>query len=104
MFYTGDTGPGLARCWQKISPQLLIIETTAPNRYEDFGRKSHHLTPNLLKEELLSFRKLKGYLPQVMLIHMNPRQEKEIAAEVAAVSSELGHPIALAHEGTEIIL
>ncbi|MDD4859617.1 MAG: MBL fold metallo-hydrolase [Dehalococcoidales bacterium] len=104
LFYTGDTGPGLAKCWQMISPKLLIIETTAPNRYEDFGRKSSHLTPSLLKEELLSFRQIKGYLPQIYLVHMNPRQEKEIAAEIAAVSSDLGHPITLAHEGLQINL
>lgn len=104
LFYTGDTGPGLASCWQKIAPQLLIIETTAPNKYEEFGRKSKHLTPNLLKQELESFREIKGYLPQIVLVHMNPRQEKEIAAEVAEVASALGHPIILAYEGMQINL
>ena len=44
-FYTGDTGPGLSECWSHISPDLLIIETTAPNRFTDFGRESKHLTP-----------------------------------------------------------
>ncbi|MDD5127217.1 MAG: MBL fold metallo-hydrolase [Dehalococcoidales bacterium] len=104
MFYTSDTGPGLTYCWQRISPQLLITETTAPNRYEDFGSKAKHLTPSLLKEELKSFREIKGYLPQVVIVHMNPRQEKEIAAEIAEVSAELGHPITLAHERMQIIL
>ena len=31
VFYTGDTGPGLSQCWRQVSPQLLIIEVTAPN-------------------------------------------------------------------------
>ncbi|MFC1915469.1 MBL fold metallo-hydrolase [Chloroflexota bacterium] len=99
IFYTGDTGPGLADCWQQVSPQLLITEVTAPNRYEEFGRKLLHLTPNLLKEELISFQKLKGYLPPVVLVHMNPRQEKEIEAEIAPLAAALNISITLASEG-----
>jgi ribonuclease BN (tRNA processing enzyme) len=99
LFYTGDTGPGLAGAWPDVSPQLLITEVTAPNRYEEFGRRMLHLTPSLLKEELLVFQKQKGYLPQVFLVHMNPRQEKEIEAEVEQLSDELGTSITLAYEG-----
>jgi len=104
LFYTGDTGPGLAGSWPYVSPQLLIIETTAPNRYEDFGRRALHLTPSLLKEELLAFQKAKGYLPEVSVVHMNPKQEKEIEAEVEQVSKELDTSITLAHEGLVIKL
>jgi len=28
LFYTSDTGPGLNECWELVSPDLLIIETT----------------------------------------------------------------------------
>lgn len=104
LFYTGDTGPGLSEAWPDISPQMLITEVTAPNRYEEFGRRMLHLTPNLLKEELLAFQKLKGYLPEVFLVHMNPRQEAEIAAEIEQLSGELGTSITLAHEGMEFKL
>ncbi len=104
LFYTGDTGPGLSEAWPDVSPQLLITEVTAPNRYEEFGRLKLHLTPGLLREELLAFQKQKGYLPQVFLVHMNPRQEKEIKAEIGQLSSELGTSITLAHEGMEFKL
>ena len=104
VFYTADTGPGLSECWQQVSPQLLITEVTAPNRYEAFGRKSLHLTPSLLKEELISFQKQKGYLPPVVLVHMNPRQEKEIEAEIVSLAEELSASITLAHEGMQINL
>jgi len=104
VFYTGDTGPGLADCWQHISPDLLIIEVTAPNKYEEFGREAGHLTPSLLKQELTSFQELKGYLPQVALVHMNPSDEEQIRAEVAAVANELDNPITLAYEGMQISL
>jgi len=98
VFYTGDTGPGLADCWQYVSPQLLITEVTAPNRYEEDARKLLHLTPNLLKQELIHFQELKGYLPQVVLVHMNPVQEKEIEAEIALLAKELNTSITLAYE------
>jgi ribonuclease BN (tRNA processing enzyme) len=104
LFFTGDTGPGLAECWQQVSPQLLVTEVTASSRYDDFGRRSGHLTSNLLKQELIIFRTLKGYLPQVVTVHMSPDLETEIATELAAVAEELHATITLAHEGMEIRL
>ncbi len=104
LFYTGDTGPGLTDCWQQVSPQLLITELTAPNRFEELGRESGHFTPNLLKQELIDFRELKGYLPRVVTVHMSPRLEEEIKAEIAVVAEELDSPIILGYEGMELNL
>ena len=102
VFYAGDTGPGLAECWRRISPQLIIIEVTSSDRYKDWAAGSGHLTPGLLEQELISFRELKGYLPQVVAVHMNPDLEKEIAAEIAALGKALGGSITLAYEGMEL--
>lgn len=104
IFYSGDTGPGLRNYWPQLSPQLLITEVTAPNRYEEFARETGHLTPNLLREELAIFRRVKGYLPQIVSIHMNPQLEAEIKVELAGASKELGSPIILAYEGMQIDL
>ena len=104
VFYTGDTGPNLSECWQQLSPQLLIIEVTAPNRYEEFAREAGHLTPSLLNQELDRFQKLKNYLPQVIVVHMNPRQEKEIEAELAVTARSLNNSITLAYEGMQLYL
>jgi len=104
VFYTADTGPGLAECWKQISPQLLIIETTASNRYKDAAKAAGHLAPTLLKQELTAFQELKGYLPQIITVHMSPHLEKEIRTELAEVSKALNHPITLAYEGMEIAL
>lgn len=104
VFHTGDTGPGLASCWKHVSPQLLIIEVTAPDRYKEGAAESGHLSPSLLKEELISFREIKGYLPRVVAVHMNPALEKEIAAEVAAVERELDSSITMGYEGMEVSL
>ncbi len=104
VFYTGDTGPGLADCWERIAPQLLIIETSAPDRFETFYKKRGHLTPTLLKQELTSFRELKGYLPQVVVVHINPGLEEEIRAEIATVAEDLNHPISVGYEGMQLRL
>ena len=102
IFYTGDTGTNLTDIWQHISPQYLFTELTAPNRWEAAMNHSGHLTPNLLQKELLSFQERKGYLPQVVLIHLNPLNENEIASEIAVLENSLGVSIRLAHEEMQI--
>ena len=104
VFYTGDTGPGLAECWRYVSPQLLVMEVTVPDSYEELAKRSGHLTPSLLKQELISFQEVKGYLPQVIVVHMSPNLEEEIAAEIAAVAKDLNNPITLGYEGMQLHL
>ena len=104
VFYTGDTGPGLADCWEHVDPQLLIIDTSRPAKFEAYLKRFKHLTPTLLKQELTSFQKLKGYLPQVVVVHLNPIFEEEIKAEIAAVAEDLNHPISVGYEGMELRL
>ena len=99
IFYTGDTGPGLGGIWADIKPEVLIVEVTAPNRFEDFGKESKHLTPSLLGRELDVFKQNNGYLPRVLCVHMHPPLEKEIEEEITNLSKELRCDISLAHEG-----
>ena len=104
MFYTSDTGPGLTECWEQVSPQLLIAEVTAPDEYQDWAVQAGHLTPSLLKQELINFRELKGYLPRVVVVHMNPSLEKEIETEIESIANDLNSPITLAYEGMRLHL
>jgi ribonuclease BN (tRNA processing enzyme) len=99
VFYTADTGPGLAETWRQIAPDLLIIEVTTLNKYDDFVRKTGHLTPSLLQQELESFREVKGYLPQMVLVHMSPLDEKGIQDQVSEVARTLKTTIRFGHEG-----
>jgi ribonuclease BN (tRNA processing enzyme) len=98
VFYTGDTGPDLADCWRHVSPQLLIIEVTLSNADEEFAKKTGHLTAHLLEQELISFRELKGYLPEVLAIHMDAILEPEIRKELAVVAENLHVSITVAQE------
>jgi cAMP phosphodiesterase len=104
LFYTGDTGPGLAPAWAKISPRLIIIDVTWPNSLRDAARDAGHLCPEMLEGELIEFRRLKGYLPRVVMIHLSPQHEAEIVREIKPVARRLGVSIEVAREGKKLSL
>jgi len=104
LFYTGDTTVGISECWQHISPQLLITEVAGPNKYADWLNKAGHLCAKFLKEELIQFRQLKGYLPRVIIIHIGNPYEQEIKEEVAQVAQELKADITLGYEDMKVTL
>ncbi len=104
IFFSGDTGPGLASCWEQIDPQILIIETALSNNLEDQAFKSGHLCPSLLERELVDFQRIKGYLPKVILTHMNPEEEDKIEKEAQQLAMKLEVNMSLAYEGMEIEL
>jgi len=102
IFYTGDTGSGLAAIWQHVSPQLIIADLTLPDRLRDVAKESGHLCAEMLKVELVEFQRIKGYLPKVSLVHMSPQYEAEIAQDVKKIATELPLSISLATEGEEL--
>lgn len=102
VFITGDTGPGLEDCWKQINPNLLLVETTVLNDNEAAARRVGHLTPFYLFKELESFRTIKGYLPKVVLVHLDPLIEKELKAEIREVEKALSIKIRFGREGMKI--
>ncbi|HIE17377.1 MAG TPA: MBL fold metallo-hydrolase [Dehalococcoidia bacterium] len=104
LFYTGDTGPGLKECWRRISPQLLIIEVSGINKFQDFLRSVGHLSARLLKEELVQFHQIKGYLPRVLVTHIPPYFQREVEQEIQEVRQELEATIDIGYEDMQIVL
>jgi ribonuclease BN (tRNA processing enzyme) len=102
LFYTGDTAGGLSHCWEHVSPDLLITEMSWPQEMEAMARRTTHLCPGLLREELVEFRRLKGYVPRIVLIHLDPQHEAQLGQEVAEVARELGASITLGWEGMKV--
>ncbi len=102
LFYTGDTGGGLRHCWEHVAPDLLITEMTFPGAMEDLARQKMHLSPPQLAAELMDFRRAKGYVPPVLLIHLDLARESEVVSEVAAMARELGVSITLGREGMAV--
>ncbi len=102
LFYSSDTGAGLGEVWQKIHPDLLVIEVTASNRWTEYMRRAGHLTPELLRGELELFKEIKGYLPRVYAVHRNPFLETEIVSELEKLGRDMGCDITPASEGMEV--
>jgi hypothetical protein len=69
------------------------------NRYDNFVLSTGHLTPDRFQKEMESFRELKGYLPQIVLVHVNPFDEKGIRAEIGEVARALKTTIRFGDEG-----
>lgn len=101
-FYTSDNTVGVSDCWQHISPQLLITEVAGPDKYGDWLKKAGHLCAGFLKEELIRFRQIKGYLPRIIVIHIGNIFEQEIKEEVARVAQELEADMSLGYEDMKI--
>lgn len=101
-FHSGDSGPGLSSCWEHILPQLLIVDVTMSNGLEEHAIPAGHLTPMLLGEELKQFKKLKGYLPPVVIIHVSSMFENKIREEAGQLAKDLGTKITVGHEGMKL--
>jgi cAMP phosphodiesterase len=104
LFYTGDTGAGLDDCWERISPHLMIIEVSGPNKTQDFLKSVGHLSPELLMEELTKFKRIKGYLPRVIVNHIPPAFQKEIQDEIKEVARKLRADIYIGFEDMKVDL
>lgn len=104
VFYSGDTGPGLSRVWPSISPDLVVTDGTFPNRLGEMAKQSGHLCADTLHRELAEFRRIKGYLPEVILIHVTPQFEEEIRQELQQTARSLGASIRAAREGEVLTL
>ena len=81
LFYTGDTGPTEAT-WKNIGERQihgLIIEASFPNRMEEIAIQTGHLTPRLLKKEIL---KIKHMPEKIYLTHLKPQYAKDIKKEL----------------------
>ena len=100
VFYTGDNGPGSGAAWASTTPDLLITEVTTPDAEAAQTAQHGHLTPKLLSEELRIYRSLRGFLPTVLVIHVNPYHEAEVIAEIAHLAADLAADISVAAEGS----
>jgi ribonuclease BN (tRNA processing enzyme) len=102
LLYTGDAGEGLSAIWPSVNPNILIVDLTFPDKLENLALNSKHLTPRMLGKELLNFKKLKGYLPAIIPIHLSPKYEFEIREELDAIARELDAKVINAVEGTQL--
>jgi ribonuclease BN (tRNA processing enzyme) len=97
LFYTGDAGKGVSEAWEHVMPNVLLTECTFGNENEDRAIAAGHLTPAYLGDALERFQKRHGYLPRVIVSHMNPPWEEAVRKELKALSAELDVEITVSH-------
>jgi ribonuclease BN (tRNA processing enzyme) len=100
MYYTSDNGPGSAKNWSLTDPGLLITECTFSNalRATEGGRMHGHLCPDQIRVELEGFGEARGYLPRVVILHVNPLFEPNIRRELDEVARDLAASIEVSTE------
>lgn len=89
--YTGDTGPNPA-LWPLLSGRkvaALVIETAFSDREQELARRSRHLSPGMLAEELAA---LPPGVP-VFITHTKPGELERVVAELRALQlpHRIGH-------------
>ena len=93
VMFLGDTGP-TEQVWRTAKTckglRAIFVETSLPDAMTDIARKTGHLTPFSLAEEL---KKLKGAKPDIYLYHMKPWFHEAIREEVASISDRKIHII-----------
>lgn len=104
LFFTGDAGKGLADAWEHVAPESLLTEVTYGNENEERAVAVGHLTPRLLEESLLSFRDRHGYLPKVIVTHMNPPWEAAICEELKPVAEKLGFELIISRTDMSVVI
>jgi ribonuclease BN (tRNA processing enzyme) len=83
-FYTGDTGP-TPETWQRIgNTQIhgLIIDVSFPNGMRAMALKTGHLTPRLLREDLMKMQHMPEY---IYITHPKPQHFETIKKELAGL-------------------
>ena len=98
--YTGDTGGGLLPFMQdELTPTVLFVDVTFPNRLEARAKASQHLTPAMLREQIVEAQAAGVTLPKLVPVHMSLEHQSEIHTELAALQSELGIDLEPGTEG-----
>ena len=80
--FTGDTerNPALWARLNQLNIAMLVIETAFSNRERDLARRSLHLSPNVLANELDCIAKGRNY--PIYITHTKPAETELIMAEI----------------------
>jgi ribonuclease BN (tRNA processing enzyme) len=104
LFYTGDTGPGLVDAWEHVAPEVLLTEVTFGNDDEARAVLVGHLTPRFLEDALIAFKDQRGYLPKVIVTHLNPPWEAIIRRELEPIAAKLGFDLTVSRADMEFAI
>ncbi len=108
--FTGDTERNPA-FWERINQlhvSMLVVETAFSNHERDLAKRSLHLSPQVLAEELACISSQTGY--PIYITHTKPAETELIMTEIrrfdqtVVASSNLHHDIRWLYAGQEFEL
>ena len=88
--FSGDTAGALMGFFtHPAPPDVLLIDVKWPERMRAQAEESRHMTPGMLREELLAARQAGVALPTLLAVHRSLREEPELLRELADLQTEL---------------
>ncbi len=100
MAFTGDAGGGLLPFFRDpLSPQVVFVDATFPDRFEDLARLTGHLTPGLVREQLTQAQEEGLALPRLVAVHFHPNYRTGVTDELGLVAQELGVELTFGDDG-----
>ena len=88
--FSGDTGGALMGFFtHPTPPDVLLIDVKWPERFRAEAERSGHMTPGMLRQELLAAKEAGVALPKLLAVHRSLREEPELLRELAALQTEL---------------
>ena len=88
--FSGDTGGALMGFFtHPTPPDVLLIDVKWPERLRALAETSGHMTPGMLRQELLAAKEAGAALPKLLAVHRSLREEPELLRELAKLQAEL---------------
>ena len=104
MAYTGDTGGDLLPFLKgEAVPEVLFVDVTFPNGMEAHARLTGHLTPSLLRSQLLAASENnpsmpRPSLPKMVAVHISPAHQDQVEQQLSALAVEMGLDLTAGYE------
>ena len=103
--FSGDTQGELMGFFQdSLSPQVLFVDVTFPNRLSQIAQLTGHQTPWMLRAQLVAAQAANLQPPRLVAVHLAPNHREQLADELSDVAAELGVDLVPAHEGLVMAL
>lgn len=97
---TGDTGGDLMPFFRDPwAPQTLFVEATFPDQQKDLARLTGHLTPGLLRDQLVAAKEQGLSLPKIIAVHRGLGSEADLLRQLAHVKADLGVQLVPGYQG-----
>ena len=103
--FSGDTQGELMGFFQdSLSPEVLFVDVTFPNRMYPMAQLTGHQTTWMLREQLVMALAADLEPPRMIAVHLAPAHREQVTDELADLAAELDIDLVPAHEGMVMAL